>query len=98
MRYYENVGELIGNTPLVRLRKVMPDGTKPLVLAKVESFNPGGSVKDRTAANMVEEAERAGLIQPGGTLVEPTAGNTGAGLAIAAILRGTRPSLPCPRR
>jgi cystathionine beta-synthase len=98
MRYYENVGELIGNTPLVRLRKVMPDGTKPLVLAKVESFNPGGSVKDRTAANMVEEAERAGLIQPGGTLVEPTAGNTGAGLAIAAILRGYKTVFAMPEK
>jgi cystathionine beta-synthase len=98
MRYYENVGELIGNTPLIRLGKVMPDGTKPLVLAKVESFNPGGSVKDRTAANMVEGAERAGLIKPGGTLVEPTAGNTGAGLAIAAILRGYKAVFAMPEK
>jgi cystathionine beta-synthase len=96
MRYYDNIGELIGNTPLVRLGKVMPAGTKPLVLAKVESLNPGGSVKDRTAANMVYEAERAGRLQPGGTIVEPTAGNTGAGLAIAAILRGYKTIFAMP--
>lgn len=98
MRYYDSIGELIGNTPLVRIRKVMPAGTRPLVLAKVESLNPGGSVKDRTAANMVFEAERAGHIRPGGTIVEPTAGNTGAGLAIAAALRGYKVIFTLPEK
>ncbi|WP_440950989.1 PLP-dependent cysteine synthase family protein [Methanosphaerula subterraneus] len=88
MRYYDSILELIGNTPLVRIRNVMPAGTSPLVLAKVESLNPGGSVKDRIAVNMVIEAEQAGRILHGGTIVEPTSGNTGVGLAIAAASRG----------
>ncbi|HWQ67526.1 MAG TPA: pyridoxal-phosphate dependent enzyme [Methanospirillum sp.] len=96
MKYYKNIGELIGNTPLVQLNRVMPEGTRPLVLVKIESFNPGGSIKDRTAANMVFEAEQAGLIQRGGTLVEPTAGNTGVGLAIAAILHGYKTIFAMP--
>lgn len=96
MRYYDNIGELIGNTPLVRLRNVMPAGTRGLVLAKVESFNPGGSAKDRIAANMVLQAQRAGQIRPGGTIVEPTSGNTGVGLAIAAALHGYRAIFTMP--
>ncbi|TML21821.1 MAG: pyridoxal-phosphate dependent enzyme, partial [Actinobacteria bacterium] len=87
MRYYDNVVELIGNTPLVRLRNVA-EGISATVLAKVEYLNPGGSVKDRIALRMVEEAEKAGLLQPGGTIVEPTSGNTGVGLALVAQLRG----------
>ena len=78
MRYYDNVVELIGNTPLVRLRRVT-EGISATVLAKVEYFNPGGSVKDRIALRMVEDAEKAGILGPGGTIVEPTSGNTGVG-------------------
>ncbi|SDY73212.1 cystathionine beta-synthase [Micromonospora pattaloongensis] len=95
MRYYDNVVELIGNTPLVRLRNVT-EGISATVLAKVEYFNPGGSVKDRIALRMVEEAEKAGLLQAGGTIVEPTSGNTGVGLALVAQLKGYRCVFVCP--
>jgi cystathionine beta-synthase len=95
VRYYDNVVELIGNTPLVRLRNVSA-GIEATVLAKVEYFNPGGSVKDRIALRMVEEAEKAGLLAPGGTIVEPTSGNTGVGLALVAQLRGYRCVFVCP--
>jgi cystathionine beta-synthase len=95
VRYYDNVVELIGNTPLVRLRHVTA-GISATVLAKVEYFNPGGSVKDRIALRMVVEAEKAGLLQPGGTIVEPTSGNTGVGLALVAQLRGYRCVFVCP--
>src|SRR3954463_10273653 len=95
MRYVDNVVELIGNTPLVRLRSVA-EGISATVLAKVEYFNPGGSVKDRIALRMVEEAEKSGQLQPGGTIVEPTSGNTGVGLALVAQLRGYRCVFVCP--
>ncbi|MFG1609885.1 cystathionine beta-synthase [Actinoplanes sp. NPDC049265] len=95
MRYYDNVVELIGNTPLVRLRSVT-EGIAATVLAKVEYFNPGGSVKDRIALRMVEDAEKAGILGPGGTIVEPTSGNTGVGLALVAQLRGYRCVFVCP--
>ncbi len=95
MRYYDNVVELVGNTPLVRLRNVT-EGIETLVLAKVEYFNPGGSVKDRIALRMVEEAEKAGLLGAGGTIVEPTSGNTGVGLALVAQTRGYRCVFVCP--
>jgi len=95
VRYYDNVVELIGNTPLVRLRAVAA-GIPGTVLAKVEYFNPGGSVKDRIAVRMVEEAEKSGQLQPGGTIVEPTSGNTGVGLALVAQLRGYRCVFVCP--
>jgi cystathionine beta-synthase len=95
MRYYDNVVEMIGNTPLVRLRSVT-EGIAATVLAKVEYFNPGGSVKDRIALRMVEEAEKSGQLQPGGTIVEPTSGNTGVGLALVAQLRGYRCVFVCP--
>ncbi len=95
MRYYESVVDLIGDTPLVRLRRVTP-GVGAMVLAKVEYFNPGGSVKDRIAVRMVDEAEQAGLLQPGGTIVEPTSGNTGVGLALVAQERGYRCVFVCP--
>src|SRR3982751_1592602 len=95
MRYYDNVVEMIGNTPLVRLNSVT-EGIRATVLAKVEYFNPGGSVKDRIALRMVEDAEKAGLLQPGGTIVEPTSGNTGVGLALVAQLRGYRCIFVCP--
>lgn len=95
MRYYDNVIELIGDTPLVRLRQVTT-GISATVLAKVEYFNPGGSVKDRIALRMVEEAEQAGLLKPGGTIVEPTSGNTGVGLALVAQLKGYKCVFVCP--
>ncbi len=95
MRYADNVVELIGNTPLVRLNRVT-EGIAATVLAKVEYVNPGGSVKDRIALRMIEEAEKAGLLKPGGTIVEPTSGNTGVGLALVAQLRGYRCVFVCP--
>ena len=89
MHYYESVVDLVGNTPLVKLGSVAKD-VPALVLAKVEYFNPGGSVKDRIALRMVEAAERSGELKPGGTIVEPTSGNTGVGLALVAQRRGYR--------
>jgi cystathionine beta-synthase len=87
--------DLVGNTPLVRLNRVTA-GLAATVLAKVEYFNPGGSVKDRIALRMIEDAEEAGLLKPGGTIVEPTSGNTGVGLAIAAQARGYSCVFVCP--
>lgn len=87
MQYANNILETIGNTPLVKLNKITAD-VKGLVLAKVESFNPGNSVKDRMALKMIEDAEADGRLKPGGTIVEGTSGNTGMGLALAAIVRG----------
>ncbi|MBQ1032493.1 cystathionine beta-synthase [Micromonospora parva] len=95
MQYYDNVVDMIGNTPLVRLRNVT-EGIQATVLAKVEYVNPGGSVKDRIALRMVEDAEAAGLLKPGGTIVEPTSGNTGVGLALVAQLKGYRCVFVCP--
>ncbi|SCF42857.1 cystathionine beta-synthase [Micromonospora purpureochromogenes] len=95
MQYYDNVVELIGNTPLVRLRNVT-EGIRATVLAKVEYLNPGGSVKDRIALRMVEDAEVAGILKPGGTIVEPTSGNTGVGLALVAQLKGYKCVFVCP--
>jgi cystathionine beta-synthase len=95
VRYYDNVVELIGNTPLIRLHGVT-NGIAATVLAKVEYFNPGGSVKDRIALRMVEEAEKSGALQPGGTIVEPTSGNTGVGLALVAQTRGYKCVFVCP--
>ncbi len=87
MNYAENVLGTIGNTPLVKLNKVA-NGIPGLILAKVETGNPGNSVKDRMALKMIEDAEAAGLLKPGGTIIEGTSGNTGMGLAIAAIIKG----------
>src|SRR3954453_8285942 len=81
--------DAIGNTPLVRLSR-LGAGLTPQLVAKVEALNPGGSIKDRVAVALIEAAERAGKLQPGGTIVEPTSGNTGTGLAIAARLKGYR--------
>lgn len=89
VRYAQSVADLVGNTPLVRLSRVT-DGIAATVLAKIEYFNPGGSAKDRIAANIVDAAERDGLLQPGGVIVEPTSGNTGVGLALIAQQRGYR--------
>jgi cystathionine beta-synthase len=88
-REYPTVLDLVGNTPLVRLQKVTR-GVEPTVVAKLEYMNPGGSVKDRIGMRMIEKAEREGKLKPGGTIVEPTSGNTGVGLAIAAAIKGYR--------
>ncbi len=95
MDYADSLLELIGNTPLVRLRKVVGD-VPGMVLAKVEYLNPGGSVKDRIALRMVEAAEASGALQPGGVIVEPTSGNTGVGLAIVGQEKGYRCVFVCP--
>jgi cystathionine beta-synthase len=93
--YVDSLLELVGDTPLLRLHKVT-DGTRPTVLAKLEHLNPGGSVKDRIALRMVEAAEAEGSLRPGGTIVEPTSGNTGVGLAIVAQARGYSCVFVCP--
>src|SRR5664279_5696450 len=94
MDYARSILDLVGNTPLVQLSRVTrelgPVERRPLILAKLETMNPGGSVKDRIGLPMIEAAERAGLLKPGGTIIEPTSGNTGHGLAIAAALKGYR--------
>src|SRR5438093_10411437 len=86
---YENILQVIGHTPMVRLNRI-GRGIRPMLLAKLEYLNPGGSVKDRIGLAMLEAAERDGRLKPGGTIVEPTSGNTGVGLAIAAALKGYR--------
>jgi cysteine synthase len=91
----ESVLELIGGTPLVRLRR-LPEARGARVLAKIEARNPGASVKDRIAAAMVEDAERRGVLKPGATIVEPTSGNTGVGLAMVAAVKGYRLILTMP--
>jgi cystathionine beta-synthase len=95
VRVHESLIELMGATPLVRLRRVTA-GVTPQVIAKVEYFNPGGSVKDRIAVRMIEAAEESGALKPGGTIVEPTSGNTGVGLAIVAQEKGYRCLFVCP--
>lgn len=87
--WYENILETIGNTPLVKLNKVTQQ-LKGTILAKIETTNPGNSIKDRMAVQMIEDAENAGLLKPGGTIIEGTSGNTGMGLAIAAVVKGYR--------
>jgi cystathionine beta-synthase len=87
VEYVESILDQVGNTPMVRLSKVT-EGLRPIILAKLEQLNPGGSVKDRIGLAMLEDAERRGLLRPGGTIVEPTSGNTGHGLAMAAAIKG----------
>jgi cystathionine beta-synthase len=102
MEYVESLLDLVGNTPLVRLERTLDlsgeagSGGVPLVLAKVEYLNPGGSVKDRIATRMIEAAEKSGELLPGGTIVEPTSGNTGVGLAMVAQAKGYRCVFVCP--
>ena len=91
---HEKITELVGNTPLVRIRNLNKGAAE--VVAKVEYFNPGGSVKDRIALAMIEAAEASGVLQPGGTLIEPTSGNTGVGLALAAAVKGYKLILTMP--
>lgn len=95
MKYAENIADLVGNTPLVKLNAVTA-GIACTVLAKVEYVNPGGSVKDRIAVRMIDAAEASGDLKPGGTIVEPTSGNTGVGLALVAQRRGYKCVFVCP--
>ena len=88
-REYPTVLDLVGHTPLARLQRIVPEEAAT-VLAKLEYISPGGSVKDRIGIKLIEEAERSGKLKPGGTIVEPTSGNTGVGLAIAAAIKGYR--------
>ena len=87
MEFANSILETIGNTPLVKINRITSE-IEALVLAKVESFNPGNSVKDRMALKMIEDAETEGKLKPGGTIVEGTSGNTGMGLALASIIKG----------
>lgn len=95
MKYAHDILQLIGNTPMLRLKRLVNEDSAE-VLAKLESFNPGGSVKDRIAYGMVLDAEEKGLLKPGGTIIEPTSGNTGVGLAMVAASRGYRLVLVMP--
>ena len=95
MSLHKDITELIGRTPLVRLNRLSPTGGAT-IYGKVEFFNPGGSVKDRICLNMIDEAERLGALKPGGTIVEPTSGNTGIGLALVAAVRGYKLILVMP--
>ena len=87
LRRFNNILETIGNTPLVKLNKITAD-VKATVLAKIETTNPGNSIKDRMALKMIEDAEREGKLKPGGTIIEGTSGNTGMGLALASVIKG----------
>jgi cystathionine beta-synthase len=87
MNYSKNILETIGNTPLVKINSITKD-IPALVLAKVETTNPGNSIKDRMALKMIEDAEKDGRLKPGGTIIEGTSGNTGMGLAIASVIKG----------
>ena len=95
MPLHKDITELIGRTPLVRLNRLSPTGGAT-IYGKVEFFNPGGSIKDRICLNMINEAERLGHLKPGGTIVEPTSGNTGIGLALVAAVRGYKLILVMP--
>src|SRR5213595_2010783 len=94
-RVYDNICQLIGRTPIVRLNWIPKDEWAEM-LVKLECFNPGGSVKDRIGLSMIEAAEREGRLKPGGTIVEPTSGNTGIGLAMVAAAKGYKVILAMP--
>src|SRR6201996_8646165 len=95
MRIAQHISDLIGGTPLVQLNSVVPEGAGTVV-AKVEYLNPGSSAKDRIAVKMIDAAEASGQLRPGGTIVEPTSGNTGVGLALVAQRRGYKCVFVCP--
>ncbi|WP_134702102.1 cysteine synthase A [Ammoniphilus sp. YIM 78166] len=95
MNVFQNISELVGRTPLVRLQRIVPSGAAD-VYVKIEKFNPSGSVKDRAAYNLIVTAEEQGLIQPGDTIIEPTSGNTGIGLAMMAAAKGYKAILIMP--
>ncbi|WP_422658724.1 cysteine synthase A [Paenibacillus sp. EC2-1] len=95
MGIYDNIVDLIGATPMVRLQRIVPDGAAE-VYVKLEMFNPSGSVKDRAAFNLIDTAEKQGHLKPGGTIIEPTSGNTGIGLAMIAAAKGYRAILIMP--
>lgn len=95
IKYYENILGTIGNTPLVKINRINA-GLKPKIFAKIEFFNPGGSVKDRIGVAIIEDAERCGKLKPGGTIIEATSGNTGLGLAIAAAIKGYKTIFTLP--
>src|SRR5215831_1498229 len=92
---YDNICQVIGRTPIVRLNRIPKDGWSEM-LVKLEFFNPGGSVKDRIGLSMIEKAEQDGRLRPGGTIVEPTSGNTGIGLAMVGAAKGYRVILTMP--
>ncbi|MFV9568049.1 cysteine synthase A [Thermoanaerobacter mathranii] len=94
-KIYEDIAQLIGNTPMVKLNRIVPEDAAE-VIVKLESFNPGGSVKDRIALNMIKKAEEEGRLKPGGTIVEATSGNTGIGLAMVSAVKGYRLILVMP--
>ncbi|MCQ2215506.1 MAG: cysteine synthase A [Bacteroidales bacterium] len=94
-RIFNDLTELVGNTPLVRINKIT-EGLDAQVIAKIESFNPGGSAKDRVGIAMIEAAERSGQLRPGGTIIEPTSGNTGVGLAWVSVIKGYKLILTMP--
>jgi len=92
---FNDVLELIGHTPIVKLSRIVPDGYADIYV-KLESFNPGGSIKDRIALSMIEDAEKKGLLKPGSTIIEPTSGNTGIGIAMICAVKGYRCILVMP--
>src|SRR5262245_19995044 len=87
-KVFDNILEAIGDTPMVRINRITRGVVKAAVYAKIETFNPGNSIKDRMAVKMIEDAEREGLLKPGGTIIEGTSGNTGMGLAMTAVVKG----------
>ena len=97
MEVFDTILDTIGNTPLVKITR-MANEVQPTILAKVEYFNPGGSVKDRIGISMIEDAEKKGLISPGDTIVEPTSGNTGIGLAVTSAAKGFRLIITMPEK
>ncbi len=97
MEVYNNILELIGNTPIIRLNKISKS-VKLTILAKLENLNPGGSVKDRIGIAMIEDAEKKGLLKPGGTIIEPTSGNTGTALAMVAAMKGYKMIFVMPEK
>ena len=95
MTIYNSITELVGRTPIIKLNSIVPEGSAD-VYVKLEAFNPGSSVKDRIALRMIEDAEKAGIIKPGNTIIEPTSGNTGIGLASVAAARGYKIIITMP--